>query len=99
MILKEANLKEEFTELAGKLLEIQKKVKFLKEKEKEMALLLKERCDYRSTKFNGYAYKVSERPGSVRYTDIPELKGLNLDVYRNDPVSIWRLTFQEQFDI
>jgi hypothetical protein len=34
------------------------------------------------------AYK-SERKGNVNYKKVPELKGVNLDEYRGESITVW----------
>jgi len=92
-------MEKQFTTTAEKLLEIQKKIKFLKIKEKEEAERLKSICGEETTSFNGYTYKNIERKGSIKYTLIPELKKINLEQYRSEPTSYWKLSFTEQFDM
>ena len=89
----------EFTALAKELKDIQDKVKFLKGKEQDMSKHLRERCDNETTSFNGYTYTINERIGSVKYKDIPELEGLDLDQYRGNPVITWKLVYEKQFDL
>jgi hypothetical protein len=79
--------------------QVQQKIKFLKQKESELAGELKAVCDFKTTSAEGYTYTVSQRKGSVKYADIPELLDVNLEPYRGDPVTMWRLNFTKQFEI
>lgn len=39
----------------------------------------------------GFFLRKSVRPGAVNYKNIPELKGIDLETFRKDPVEMWRL--------
>jgi len=88
-----------FTAQSRELLDIKEKIKFLLRKEKELSGALQEVCEFQTTSHNGYTYKNIERIGIIKYSDIPELKGLNLEPYRGSPIVTWKLSFEKQFDI
>ena len=89
---------EQFKESAQKMLEIQKKIKFLKEEENKLSVRLKIICDNETTSFAGFTFKKFDRLGPVKYKDIPELKSVDLDAYRAGMVTMWKLSYQEQFE-
>lgn len=89
----------EFVNIAKELLEVQSKIKFLKVKAQELGTNLKSICNNETTSANGYTYQMIERKGTVKYSAIPELKDLNLDNYRSDPIITWKLIYQKQYDI
>jgi len=91
------SMKKQFKQTAHALLKIKQKIKFLQELEKKEADRLREICNNETTSFEGYKYLRTERPGSVSYKDIPELKNVNLEQYRGDIVTLWKLSYQEQF--
>lgn len=88
-----------FTAQARELLDIKEKLKFLKKKEKELSVALQEVCEFKTTSHNGYTFKTIERIGIIKYSDIPELKDLDLEPYRGTPIVTWKLSFEKQFDI
>jgi len=91
-------MKTTFTITAKELLGVQAKIKYLRAKEKEVATRLREICENETKSINGYTYKQFERKGPVIYTNIPELKDVDLDKYRSDAIIAWRLSYQEQFE-
>lgn len=91
-------MKEQFKQTAHMLLKIQQKIKYLREIEQKTASRLREICDGETTSFDGYKYQKIDRLGPIRYCDIPQLKQLDLEIYRDNPVTSWKLTYQEQFE-
>jgi len=87
-----------FTITARALLDIQEKIKYLEAKEKEISRKLKEICNNVTASEGGYTYKQFERKGAVMYAKIPELKLVDLEQYRNEPVIAWRLSYAKQFE-
>jgi hypothetical protein len=90
---------DKFTLTAKELLDIQSKIKFLKDKAEELGDSLKEICNNETTTKDGYTYQCIERVGSVKYKDIPELKDIDLEPFRGSPVITWKLVYQKQYDI
>lgn len=88
-----------FVVLAQELQDIQEKIKFLETKKESIKDYLKDICGNQTFSFNGYTFSKIERPGSVKYSEIPELKGVNLDIYRSEPVVVWKLSCVKQFNI
>jgi len=43
--------------------------------------------------WGSYKMVVSQRPGSVDYSAIPELKAVDLDLYRKDPIQVYKLEY------
>jgi hypothetical protein len=87
-----------FTERAKVLHDIQKKIKFLKQKEKEASEKLVGMCGDQTRAHNGYEYKMIERKGSIKYSLVPELKNVDLEPYRSEMVTYWKLNVTEQFE-
>ncbi len=84
---------DEFTGyLAAKLLEAKEKIKALQKEEKEMTDDLILRCDNQNTIGNGFKITKSIRKGSVDYSSISELKGIDLDKYRKQSIEVWRVS-------
>jgi len=88
-----------FLVAASYLKKIQGNIKYLKEVEKEASSKLRDLCGNESRRYNGYEYKMIERKGSVKYALIPELKNVDLEKYRSEMVTYWKLNFTEQFDV
>lgn len=42
---------------------------------------------------NGFKFVMSSRPGVIKYKDIPELKHIDLDMYRDKPIELWKLEY------
>ena len=81
----------EWVVYALELYEVQCEIKRLGELAdvvKDELIRLSERVD---SKCNGFEFKFLSRPGSVKYKDIPELKDVDLDPYRGNTVSFWKL--------
>jgi len=84
---------------AQELLDIQDKIKFLKNRKLKVEVNLRELSNNESASGDGYRYSKFSRPGSVEYKLIPEIKGIDLDQYRKDEVNYWKLSYTKQFDI
>jgi len=87
-----------FTITAKELMEVQAKIKYLKAKEETISTTLREICNNVTASKDGYTYKQFERKGSVMYAKIPELETVDLDKYRGDPITAWRLSYVKQFE-
>lgn len=48
-------------------------------------------CNGRITKGNGVKLNKIIKQGSVNYSNVPELRGIDLDVYRNPPTEYWKV--------
>ena len=82
---------------AEKLHDLSQKIKFLND---EKAILHKELVDLSEGKefsFKGFKFSIISRPGSVDYAKIPVLKGLDLEPFRKDGISYFKLSFKKQF--
>jgi len=87
----------EWVDIASKLKEIHDKIKFLESKKRRLSTLLVRLSDNKNSCAEGYEYKYLVRSGSVDYSLIPELKDMDLSMYRKEDVGYWKLTFNEQF--
>jgi hypothetical protein len=85
--------------LAEKLYETKAKIKYLEEIEAELSKTLLAESNFEDTSIAGYTYKKVERPGSVDYSKIPQLKDVDLNPFRKESVIFWKLSFVKQFDI
>lgn len=43
--------------------------------------------------WGSYRLNVSVRPGNIDYASIPELKSVDLDKYRKDPIQVYKLEY------
>lgn len=92
-------MKTEFKSMAKCLLDMQDKIRYMTDKAEELAEELKAKCNHQDTTVDGYTYKSFNRKGNVVYADIPELEAVDLDLYRSEPVTMWKLTYQKQYDL
>ena len=84
---------------AKELLDIQDKLKFLKDRKLKVESNLRELSNNESAAEAGYKYNLFARPGTVDYKSIPALKDLDLEQYRKEEQKYWKLSFTKQFDI
>lgn len=83
---------EEWRELAFDYQEIDSRIQELekiKERIKNDLIFL---CGELNSKGAGISLSKIERKGNVDYSRIPELEGINLDLYRKDPITSWRIS-------
>ena len=76
---------------ALELYEIQCEIKKLKEKEKGCMDKLIAMSEDQNSKHEGIEFKKIEMAGQISYGKIPELKEIDLEPYRGNPYSFWRL--------
>jgi len=70
----------------------QKKRKEYEEIEKNLLKKLKELSEFESSEANGFRFQKTERKGVIKYSAIPELKDIDLELDRSDTTSCsWRL--------
>jgi hypothetical protein len=48
--------------------------------------------DNRNSIGGGVQVEKCVKRGSIAYSEIPQLRGIDLDMYRGDPIEYWRLT-------
>lgn len=65
-----------------------------KYEDKQIKLLeeLKKISGYKSYSFKQFIFAMEKRKGVIDYSKIKILKKINLELYRKDPVQVWRLT-------
>ena len=83
---------EETCFLASKILETKKMIKNLEKQESIMMEDFMKRCEFRNTQGNNFKLTKSVRKGSVDYSSIPQLLGVDTEKYRKPTVEAWRLT-------
>ena len=83
---------EQWVSLAESLWEVKRQLKDLEKMEAFLLGELKAQSHDKDSKGGGFLFSSSVRKGSVDYGSIPELKTVNLEVYRKPDVSIWKLS-------
>lgn len=78
-------------ELARHAYDIQQKRKELEKVEKQLLEELKVKSEHKPSKGGDFVFEVNYRKGSVDYRAIPELHGVNLELYRKEEVTSWKL--------
>lgn len=78
--------------LANEWRELNEQIKLLDAKEKEYRKVLIEKSNERNALIGDLRLTKSIRKGSVDYSGIDELKGIDLDKYRKDPIVSWRFS-------
>jgi len=77
--------------------DLTQKIKFLTEEKSKAYKILQELSEHKDSCGGGYEFKTYDRLGTVNYKSIPELKNIDLSIYRADNVNCWKLTFIKQF--
>ena len=67
------------------------KIKSMKTLEDELRARLIELSEDKNCRGNGVSVRKTIRKGAVAYVDIPELKLIDLDKYRKEPVEFWTI--------
>ena len=77
---------------ASRVLGIKQQLKTLEKEEKEAESALRTMSQGQSSFFDDLRYTSSIRKGNVDYKKIPELEGIDLEIYRKPSSSMWTLT-------
>ena len=77
--------------LAEEVFKIQEKRRYYEAVEAEMLAKLKAASEFKPSYGENYAYVTDLRAGTVDYSQIPQLKGVDLNFYRKPPVAVWKL--------
>jgi putative phage-type endonuclease len=88
----EAHESEERIRLAREWLEVNERLTRDEKLEKQLREMLINEAGDRNTVGGGVKILMSGRAGSVDYKAIPEIKGVNLDKFRKEPVKFFRVT-------
>ncbi len=83
---------EDFARLAAEWGNLTKQLALLEKKEKEYRAALIARANGQNAKGNGITLTKIVRKGAVDYKKVPELIGVDLEVYRKEPVESWRIS-------
>ena len=85
---------EECTRAAAELKKIMQEMSTLTKREDELKKLLTEACEAKSltnVACNGMHISKCVRKGNIDYASIPELKKIDLEIFRKTPISYWRV--------
>lgn len=80
-----------WTAIATRAWEARKSRMLYEREEKELFDKLRVLSGEQPSRAGGFIYNFIQRLGSVDYAAIPELEGVNLDVFRKAPVTVWKL--------
>lgn len=80
--------------LSSKLLEVESEIERLSETQKSLRKELFNLCDNKNTVGGGICVSKVYRKGNIDYSQIPELKGVNLEQYRKPPISFMKITYK-----
>lgn len=83
---------EKWVEEARELYDLKQLIKTLKEKETNLSKSLVELSENRNARSGDYRYTCNSRIGSVNYTAVELVTGINVNEYRNESSISWRLT-------
>lgn len=82
----------EWQELSISYLNVQRELKTLEEKEKQMKEQLISLAGRSNSRGAGIKLSKIVRKGSIDYQAIPELKNMDLEKYRKTPIETWRIS-------
>jgi hypothetical protein len=82
----------QWVELASEAYKLKLKRKIIEDKERELLDKLKILSQEQTCFGGGYLFAKEIRKGNVDYGLVPELKGVNLEVYRKDDVVYFKLS-------
>lgn len=88
-----------WTETAQKLYDVKLMRKHYEELESHYLNQLKELSDNKEIRTPEFEFKSIERPGSVDYKQIPELKNVDLNKYRKENIYSWVLKKVEKLPV
>lgn len=79
---------------AKELYNLQQQRRFLEKREKELSLELQALSNNEEKSYGGIRYYYEIRTGYINYHEIPELKNVNLDLYRKPSMKAWKLVVE-----
>lgn len=79
--------------IAAQAYKLKIQIKSLEKQYDSLMSCLKESFNQGQSRWDNYQLTVTSRPGSVDYSSIPELKSVDLDKYRKDPVQVYKLEY------
>jgi len=87
--------KEAWVMKAKELYNLKQIIKDLEKKEKTLSFELQDLSQNQTTSYGNLRYSCDLVKGNVDYTIIPELKLVNLELYRKEPSQRWKLEVLE----
>lgn len=84
----------EFTNASAELKRVMLEIAVLTKREEELKKLLTGMCEERhltNVQCNGMNISKCVRKGTIDYGNIPELKKIDLEIFRKQPISYWRV--------
>lgn len=82
----------DWIELASEAYKLKLKRKQIEDKERELLDKLKLLSHEQTCAGGGYLFAKEIRKGSIEYSLVPQLKGVNLEAYRKDDVVYFKLS-------
>ena len=79
--------------IAAEAYKLKMTIKSLEKQYDGLMQALKVSFNQGQSRWDNYQLTVTSRPGSVDYSAIPELKSVDLDKYRKDPVQVYKLEY------
>jgi hypothetical protein len=81
-------------DITKQLYNIQQEIKMLEKKAVELSVTIKTMTHEESYSFGGLKYYYELRTGFIDYGSIPELRSVDLSLYRKPPVKVWKLAIE-----
>jgi hypothetical protein len=83
---------QEWTTTAQEYKEVTQEIKSLEKRQKQLRDALISMSDHANSIGGGLRVEQLARRGSIAYAEIPELRGVDLDQYRGDLITYWKVT-------
>ena len=81
------------TVIAAQAYKLKIQIKSLEKQYDSLMTCLKESYHHGQPCWGSYKMVVSQRPGPVDYSAIPQLSGVVLEPYRKDPIQVYKLEY------
>ncbi len=82
----------DWTSTAQEYKEITQQIKELEKRQKQLRDALISMSDHQNCVGGGIRVEQLARRGTIAYNEIPELQGVDLDQYRGDLITYWKVT-------
>ena len=79
--------------IAAQAYKLKMTIKSLEKQYDGLMVTLKESYNSGQRGWGSYKMVVSIRPGTIEYGKIPQLQGVDLEQFRKEPVSVYKLEF------
>jgi len=84
----------EFVEIAKEWVSIQQQIKNLQSLEENIKNKLLEVTNQQPTKCEWLKIFKIHRKGNINYSEIPELKNIDVEKYRKNPTNFWKISYE-----